>query len=378
MTRVLLETFGGEMPALQVDALPATAAQEAVNLFAGSTDFRPLHEDVTVAACPTGTRTIYRTQRRSGGGFHGVDDEASGWMVHSTERSYVRGQVDDDATERTYVTDNTVGPYPQAFDLSSAGSPRRLGVPAPAKLTTTLKEGDPPFLRADAEEATSAIAQAVRSALIECTIDPRAGVAQQRASRYKNFVPSGGVPGAATLTPRNGPKSNYKMGPTEEIESHLPESYRDHHATLWAVRPISELSAIFGPTVAARLGVVLGTVSAMPLVCLPPSWLAEAPDPDNPGRYLFETRMRAIKNPRDLTQPLFDEGEIVNMNQVFIAGGRMSERVPELIRQLDDVTREFSALVLDTPTPPATTPRPVEPTKPTVPQYVDNTSDPGG
>ena len=36
MTRTVLEDFGGEMPAVPVDALPPAAAQESLNLFAGS------------------------------------------------------------------------------------------------------------------------------------------------------------------------------------------------------------------------------------------------------------------------------------------------------------------------------------------------------
>lgn len=385
MTRTVLEDFGGEMPAVPVDALPPAAAQESLNLFAGSREFRPLKGDVAVTGCGSDTRTLYRPQRAPGGGFYGVDNEAAGWLASATARSYVRGQINDDATERTYFTDSAPGTRPRAFDLSSIGAPRQLGVPPPAKIELAVVKERTPFLRQDAEKATVAVAEAVRDAIIECTTDPRGTVAQQRAARYKNFVPSGGVPGASTLTPRNGPQSNYGMGPTEEIASYLPESYRTQHATLWAVRPIGDLQALFGPAVVSKLGVVIAGVVAMPIVCMPLSYQPEAPDPAVAGRYLLETRLRAINNPKDSPPtPLFSEGELANLLETFVVGSRMATRVPELLRQLDDAVREFSDLVLNTPKPAPTVARPVEPIKPTVPQYIETIfqggggSDPGG
>ena len=379
MTRAVLVDFGGELPAIPVDALPAANAQEARNLFAGSQDFRPLREDVAVAACPLNTRTLYRMQRRAQGGFHGLDDAGEGWLLTTVEVDYVRGQVDDDATERTYFTSPDWF-TPGAFDLSSVGSPRQLGVPAPAELVATAAQERKPFLRDDAEKALTGIARQVRDAVIDCTVDPRTGPFAQRAARYSDYAPSGGVAGTATLTPRNGPKSNYKMGPTEEIAGYLPERYRDQYATLWAVRSLSDLTALFGATVIPQIGVVIGSGSivAVPLVCLPPSWIPDVGDPLAPGEAMFIRRMRAVQNPKDDTA-LFDGGELENLAQVFIAGSRMANRVPELVRQLDDVTREFSQLILNTPLPTGqATPRPVEPVKPGVPQYTYGTPTFGG
>ena len=379
MAAIVLKVFGGEVPALSGNALPPEAAQVAENLFAGVAELRPLQNDLNIMTVPPATRSLYRMQRRGDGQLYGETDQSQGWIVSGSDRSYVRGQIHDDDTERTYMTDNTSGPWPMVFDRSTVTTPRRLGVPEPAVPTCEVVAVKTPFTRAAANTAGASLVGKVIDAIRECTIDPRQGPNQQRASRYKNYVPSNGVPRAARLEPRNGPKSNYRMGPTEDGLLFPGSTLTEHYGYLWAGRPTSETVPLFGNLFSWRPpgnGYTFFELNAMP-----PSWLAEAPDPANPGRYLLETKLRAFKHPVT-NATLFSDDSVVEMLQVFIAGARMKERMPGAVQELDEIAREFSELIYDTPNnaAPSADPRPVEPTKPTVPQMVweDNTSEPGG
>jgi len=122
---------GGVMPSTSPRALPDAAGQKAHNLLPSIAEFRPLTGDVAVA--PTGyAKTVYRLARTSTGAFN--TNPSTGWITAADERSYVKGQLNDDTTERTYLTFNDSDQPPRAIDAQ--GADRRLGVPAPTTAPT--------------------------------------------------------------------------------------------------------------------------------------------------------------------------------------------------------------------------------------------------
>ena len=111
-------------------------------MYLGIREFRPLRTDLAVATAPSGTKTLYRFARKSDGTFN--SDHTTGWIATTEKRRYVKVQINDERTERTYytgdgvpkVTDNTVAlatpPYPTAW--------RPLGIPAPAAAMTVTTD----------------------------------------------------------------------------------------------------------------------------------------------------------------------------------------------------------------------------------------------
>ena len=135
MSVLNISSFGGEMPSASARALPNGAARSSTNLLATSNEFRPLAGDVTVAT-PTATAglSLYRLSRSAGGAFN--TNMATGWISTAIGAEYVKGQVDDNLTERTYVTASDGSVAPLVFD--NLGATKSLGVPAPAKPVCSL------------------------------------------------------------------------------------------------------------------------------------------------------------------------------------------------------------------------------------------------
>jgi hypothetical protein len=126
-----ITTVGGLAPSISARALPDAAGQKAHNILPSIAEFRPTAGDVAVA--PTSyAKTIYRLARTSTGAFN--TNPATGWVTSADERSYVKGQLNDDTTERTYFTFNDSDQPPRAIDAQGAN--RRLGVPAPTVAPT--------------------------------------------------------------------------------------------------------------------------------------------------------------------------------------------------------------------------------------------------
>lgn len=126
-----ITTVGGLAPSVSPRALSDAAGQKAHNLMPSISEFRPLGGDVAVA--PTSyAKTIYRLARTSTGAFN--TNPATGWVTSADERSYVKGQLNDDTTERTYFTFDDSDQPPRAIDAQ--GADRRLGVPAPTLAPT--------------------------------------------------------------------------------------------------------------------------------------------------------------------------------------------------------------------------------------------------
>ena len=165
MTIIKIDNFGGELPRVSPRAL-GEAAQVNSNLLATSTEFRPLQADATITTAPAGAQTLYRMSRDGSGNLHTSD--SAGWIAEATYKSYVKGQIADDATERTYVTFNDGSAAPRAIDAT--GQNRVLGVPNPASLTVALNAVDE-FTQDDALAAdttvTAKISDAIKAAMVE-------------------------------------------------------------------------------------------------------------------------------------------------------------------------------------------------------------------
>lgn len=133
MPTIKIAEVGGIRPSVDTSKLEDREAVRADNLNLRFGDIRPQNADsVAVATIAiSNPLTIYRFQRVSGGAFN--TDPSTGWVVKAGDIDYVRGQIFDDTTERTYYTGDGA---PKATDLT--GAVRQLGVPAPAAPVATV------------------------------------------------------------------------------------------------------------------------------------------------------------------------------------------------------------------------------------------------
>ncbi len=163
--------FGGEIPRLPERSLPPTSAAVNENLLATSTEFRPLAqpgaEAVSFSPGAAVVRTLYRRQKQADGTL--LDNLADGWVRRPDFASYVRGQLMDDASERTYYTADDGSVPPRA--MNNAGQDYVLGVPAPPKPQVSLLTAKKFTYKMASEWKESkllpAVNDAVRASLIE-------------------------------------------------------------------------------------------------------------------------------------------------------------------------------------------------------------------
>ncbi len=128
--------FGGLVPKASARVLPANAAQVASDLQPDIFEFRPLGTDLTVVASTgvTNPKTIHRLARKADGSFN--TDMTTGWIVKAGEMSFVKAQINDDTTERTYATFDDASAPPRVYDATDLVTGRQLGVPRPASPPT--------------------------------------------------------------------------------------------------------------------------------------------------------------------------------------------------------------------------------------------------
>ena len=308
MTVLKLDAFGGQVPRVSPRALPAGAAQRYENLLATSTELRPLAGDKTVAEAAPGAKTLYRLGRTPAGALRTGD--ADGWLSDVDDKNHVKGQLNDDATERTVVSWNDGSAAPRVIDAK--GADRLLGVPAPASVGVTANITDE-FTRDEAlawvdEELVPAIVEALRTSLVEARVDGTTPV----AGSYSLFGKS-----AVASEP-------------------------------WLVR--------WGPGAEAALQLVpyWGRVTSLPSL---------------------EARLRPIEHP-GTGQQAFTDTQLVTLAAGLAklfdpAGDSLKAKRDEL----DSIGKEFDSIYSQATT--AVPPRPVEPTKPTTPEY-NWADDPGG
>ncbi|WP_349335356.1 hypothetical protein [Delftia sp. DS1230] len=138
MTTYKLSAFPGEAPSVSDRALGANFAREHFNLFLPSSEFWPLATDRRHSACLASTRTLHRFARDASGAVQ--QNPAAPIRSWVQELSLVKGQINDEATERTYQTTNDGSAAPRALDVR--GNDRLLGVVRPVKPTVTLQVVD--------------------------------------------------------------------------------------------------------------------------------------------------------------------------------------------------------------------------------------------
>lgn len=129
MPVIKIENFGGEMPSLSARALPNEGAQENSNLFAGAVEFRPLKTDTSIGVSVAGAKSLFRIS------------PAQPWVTSTQGRSYVRGQINGDVSQRTYYSVDTGSAQPPRA-VDTTGADRQLGVPVPAKPSVTVNVSD--------------------------------------------------------------------------------------------------------------------------------------------------------------------------------------------------------------------------------------------
>lgn len=128
MAVIKLTQLDGLYPGVLPRNLAPTAAQTSENLLARTNEFRPLLTDTTVATIGTSDpKSLFRLARKSDGSFNA--DMSTGWRMNANEVNYVKAQIDDSTTERTYYTFGDGSAPPRALDAT--GADRLLGVPAP-------------------------------------------------------------------------------------------------------------------------------------------------------------------------------------------------------------------------------------------------------
>lgn len=168
MSTFRITVAGGIFPAILPRSLPNDAAQVASNLHAGSVEFRPLPLDEAVATSPiSAPKTLYRMARTVGGAFN--TQMTTGWITSPDVVHYVKSQIDDDLTERTYFTTADGSQPPRATDVT--GVTRLLGLKAPASQPVVIPTIVGEFTVQDRDRslqsATASVVKAIQDNLIE-------------------------------------------------------------------------------------------------------------------------------------------------------------------------------------------------------------------
>lgn len=326
------DNFSGELPSVSPRSLGA-AAQLNQNLYLPTLEFRPLKADLAVAACPSGTKTLHRLARKADGSFN--SDASTGWITSTALRSYVKGQVNDERTERTYFTFDDGSARPRIVDAS--GADRVLGVPRPVQPVVTLTTVDEltsdeasQFLRG---EYVQKVQEAVAASLIALT---------STDSRYSGTTIYG------------GPYSSHGL----LFPSSAPAGYESSHWVLWGQVPDARASQLGLDLV--RLGALsTGGYTYVPLVALPYTYRLNSSS--------LTTQLQAITSPsggqfmsNDLIASFIDKASTA------LGASTTSKSARD---RLETITKQFSKILAEATTP-GTVAKPTEPAKPSVPEWI--------
>lgn len=361
MAVLRINDFGGEYPSVDPRNLPANGAQTNRNLYALTNDFRPLKTDsATGAFCTNGTKSMHRFARSVGGAFN--QNFASGWITSTIERSYVKGQINDDRTERTYTTFDDGSSAPRVIDVT--GQDRQLGVPAPTKPTVTAAVVDE-LTSAEAEELLSNdVVDAIRRA-VALSINRN-----EPACRTNNGVSYGGP---------------YSFNGLSQADATYPTQFQTLYWSLFAVVPQARISLL--GLDATRLNAITvgdatvagsGAKMYVPITALPATSVVI--------QSVFDSTVAAVKNPANNTQ-LLPQATIDVLRQRTIDALNPTTLAKSQRDELEALTKEFYQILL-TNTPPTVSTAPVQssytyldgtttralPTKPAGAEYLDDGS----
>lgn len=325
MSVLQLKSFGGEIPRVPARHLPDGAAVKYENLLATAEELRPLQDDKDVAAATANAKTLYRLSRAAGGALR--HDDSTGWLSTTDDLNYVKSQLNDDATERTVVTDNSGTAAPRVIDTE--GEDRLLGVPAPPKLGTGVNAGQSFTL----DDATVWVDDELMPALVSAL------QASLTTGRIHNGKP---IAGTAVLHANPDTTSPGR---------------RAWHVTSATADALNLRDpSINGYSISGGYAVSLYTL---------PLWAFV----DDVGA--LKTRLRAIESPRDGSQA-FSEGDIDNiaskMVQIFDPGGAS---IAAHRSAMDRAVVDLEAVLTRTASTPDPGSKPQPPTKPTVPEWLE-------
>jgi hypothetical protein len=338
---IKITDFGGLLPRVEPRALPPGAAQVNSNLLATSNSFRPLQDDSVVATGVSGAQTLYRLSRDSAGTLRTGD--TTGWIAEAADKSYVKGQINDDATERTYVSFNDGTSPPRAID--ALGADRLMGVPAPDAATATLNQVGS-FTQEDANFWSDwVLLPGLENAIFDSTYfdDPGA-----------RFNATTKQPVAGPYAPMTGDGFSALSTPTFPVSQRgIAENWNLVRAVSTAsVQSVGMGSAVLG-------GVEVGAYTWFAITALP-QW------PVIDSTQLRST-LAAMANP-ETGALLLTTGQLNNYIDAVLArydGSATAVRSlrDQLQAEVDAFEAAFNFFLAGTPS------RPTAPTKPTVPEY---------
>lgn len=344
MSAIKIEIFGGEFPSVSPRALPANGAQENRNLLSGTNEFRPLSTDAPVASATSGAKTLYRFSRDSSGEFS--SNPASGWIVSAEERSYVKGQINDERTERTYLTFDDGSARPRVID--NTGQDRLLGVPKPAEPVLEHVVTDE-FTPEEADSFVFGEIPALASAAVKAALQQLTEPGMRRS-------------GSTIFA---GPTSTHGM----QFNDAFTETSHAHWVLVTSV-PKSRFESLAGAGV-----IVLGGAAGIdyvlaPLTCLPYSYKVNTAS--------LRTALLAIEFPDGAGEEIagtavLDSAQIDSLVAKIESAFDPNILVPGVRAKFDALCAEFMRIltadaVEEEPT------KPVEPSKPTTPQYQNDES----
>lgn len=333
MTMLRFNNFGGEIPRLPARALPAGAGQVSSNLLATATEFRPLQADGVVSTATVGSKTLYRLSKDSSGALRTLD--AAGWIAETADKSYVKGQINDDGTERTYVTFNDGTQKPRAID--SIGADRMMGVPSPFYASATTVKGNS-FTSSDASDwASGTLVPDLHAAFL--TSLPSAAVSgNQISSRVNASVP---VAGAYSL---------YGMA---------QNTARPWMAERVLALATAKAAGLNDPTIEPTL---TGSTLSISVLCLP-FWGKVA------NTSTLSTSIRMMKSPRDGSQ-LFTDPQIAVIVAGLVAHFDPDDSIVKPLRTaLDAQVKAINAAIDFVLSPASLASAPVSPVKPSIPEF---------
>lgn len=337
MSVVKFDSFGGEFPSVSPRALPGGAAQVNQNLYARTSEFRPLKTDLTVASCSNNTLTMHRFARKADGSFN--SDTSTGWIASTADRNYVKGQINDERTERTYYTLNDGSARPRVVDVT--GQDRVLGVPRPVQPTCTVNATDEVTATEGDAFLYGEFAEAVKTAIINSTS------MTEPAGRYSGTTIYAGPYTANNLYfPSSSP---------------VPTSYWN----LWG-RVTDARAASLGLD-QARLGTISsGGYTYVHLTALPYSY--------RPNSTTLTTSLQAIQSPDGtgafMTTTMINT--LITQLNAWLDPSNISKSARD---GLDTTAKRFADVLANTTTQASLT-KPTEPSRPTVNEWdYDYTTD---
>jgi len=336
MSATKIENFGGEVPSASPRALPPESAQINNNLFLGIREFRPLRTDIAVASAPSGTKTLYRFARKADGTFN--YDHTAGWIATTEKRCYVKGQINDERTERTYYTIEDGSARPRAIDVNGAN--RVLGVPRPVTPVISANTVDE-FTSEEADsflygEAATALRQAVNTSV---------SVPAEPAGRFTGSTILAGVySGHGLLFPD---------------DASIPSAITGQHWMLWGVITDARANEI-KLDVSRVNGSSIGGNVYVPIHALPYTVVL-----DGSG---LTTALSAVVAPTSDSPRTFSDEIIGTFIEQINQKIDPNKYVKSERDELDKLAKEFKQL-LDTGEVAAEPTRPTAPNKPTVPEY---------